>query len=47
MVDFVLSLIEENERLGDVDDEVSRAFTEDGDVPRATVKGDTAPIAEG
>ena len=46
-MDFVLSFIEESERLGDVDDEVSRALAEDGNVPRATVKGDITPIAEG
>ena len=46
-MDLVLSLIEESERLGYIDDEVSRALTEDGNVSRATVKGDTTPIAEG
>ena len=46
-MDLVLSFIEESERLGDINDEVSRAFTEDGNVPRVTVKGDTTLIVEG
>ena len=46
-MDLVLSFIEENERFGDIDDEVLRAFIKDGDVPRVTVKGDITPIAEG